>query len=360
MRITQVISDGNVGGAGILLSRITDALKDRFDFEILLPETSALRARLPRNGVKITPFPFSADRSFRMSDALAFARYFRRTKPDIVHTHAALSARVGGALAGVPVLLSTRHCAGAEVLGGLRTRLYNAVTTLTVSTAAAATRQLSAAGIAKGRIATVPNGSPALARLPEDSRLRLRRALGFSDGAFVLGNCARMEPVKGQDTLLRAMALLSPRYPDVRLLLVGDGSKRESLETLTARLGLCRAVRFVGYTAAPDVYENLFDLNINPSRGTETSSLVTSECMSLGIPTVASDFGGNPDMVEDGTSGLIFPRDNPAALAHAVEKILDGRPFYEKLKAGAAAAWKNRFSLDRMAEDYTKIYASFS
>ena len=360
LRITHVISDANVGGAGIQLAYLTEALRDTFDFEIIVPQGSALLSRLPKEGVRITPFSFSPESGLSFRDIRAFARYFRRTKPQIVHTHAALSARVGALVAGIGPRLSTRHCAkkGVTALGSGQRALYNACTTLTVATAKAAERDLIAEGIPRERIRTLLNGTPPTRCLSQAQQAALRQLLGLRATDIVLGCCARLEHVKGQDLLLRAAAMLKPRYPSLHVLLVGDGGQRSALQALTARLGLLRSVHFTGYVDDPAPYQNLFTVNVNPSRGTETSCLATSECMSLGTPTVASDFGGNPDMIEDGLSGRLFRTADPTALASTLDELLSVPGRLPSMRDGARRVYREKFTLAGMANAYKQLYFS--
>ena len=129
---------------------------------------------------------------------------------------------------------------------------------------------------------------------------------------------------------------------------------------LAEELGVSHRVLFLGYVKDAFPYQNLMDLNLNASRGTETTCLATSECMSLGIPTVASDFGGNPEMVRDGESGLLFPSENLGALVDAIHRVvMDGR-LYHELSLGARRAFEQSFSLSRMLERYRRLYRSLA
>lgn len=358
MKITQVISDENVGGAGILLSLITEGLCKEFDFEILLPKGSLLIPRLP-SGVKITPFPMHGGNA--PQDALRFLRYLREHPCDILHTHAAFSARLGGAMANVPRLYSTRHCAmGEKTLPPLYSRLYNRVTHLTVATAGAAAEELTKEGVPKENIRVIYNGTKEPPRLSSAEKRQALARLGLSEKDTVLGCVARLERVKGQDILLEAMARLLPKHPSLHLLLVGEGSERARLTALCSRLGLAHRVHFVGYTPTPHLYQNLFTLNINPSRGTETSCLATSECAALGIPTIASDFGGNRECVAHEVSGLLFGSEDAEGLATAIERVLLDAELHKILKKGARKRYETMFTLSHMLEGYRRLYTENS
>ncbi len=358
MKITQVISDENVGGAGILLSLITEGLCKEFDFEILLPKGSLLIPRLP-NGVKITPFPMHGGNA--PQDALRFFRYLREHPCDILHTHAAFSARLGGAMANIPRLYSTRHCAmGEKTLPPLYSKLYNRITHLTVATAGAAAEELIGEGVPKESIRVIYNGTKEPPRLSAAERRQALARLGLSEKDTVLGCVARLERVKGQDILLEAMARLMPKHPSLFLLLVGEGSERARLTALCSRLGLGHRVYFVGYTPTPYLYQNLFTLNINPSRGTETSCLATSECAALGIPTIASDFGGNRECVAHEVSGLLFGSEDAEGLASAIERVLLDAELHKILKRGARKRYETMFTLSHMLDGYRRLYTENS
>ena len=361
-RITHVISDSNIGGAGVLLRSVAASLNDEFDIEVLLPKGAGICSMLREGGIKLYELPMQSDTSFNPRDTAAFRRLFSRHQTDVVHTHGALSARLGARLAGIGSCLSTRHCAiplpNLSKKGYLKRKVYNYCTDLTVSTAEYATENLVYEGIPRDRILTIKNGVARRRRIDEAERSRLLAELNIPHGAVVIGSCARLETVKGQDLIISALPRLIAAGFDVYLLLIGTGRAREALERLCARLGILGRVKFTGFIDDPTSYQNLFQINVNASRGTETSCLATSECMSLGIPTVASDFGGNTEMVFPGKNGLIFKSDNVFSLASELLKLIYDRHLYERLSAGAEEVYESCFSIERMTAQYAQLYRS--
>ena len=204
------------------------------------------------------------------------------------------------------------------------------------------------------------NGTKEPPKLSAREKKEILSSLALTEENVILGCAGRLERGKGQDVLLRAIAILAPRFPLLHLLLVGDGSERERLSALAARLGISDRVHFTGYTPAPHVYQNLFTLNINPSRGTETSCLATSECAALGIPTVASDFGGNRECVAHEVSGLLFRSEDAESLAAAIEKALTDAHLLKLLRKGARKRYEAMFSLSHMLEGYRRLYTENS
>ena len=360
IKVTHIISDSNIGGAGKLLVSLCSALGEKFENTVFIPKGAALSKPLSATSAKIYEVPMAKDRSFYAGDVQGFFSVFKELKTHIVHTHGALSARLGARLAGVPICLSTRHCAipenKIEKKSILQRKIYNYCTDLTISTAKYATNNLISEGIDDGKITTIENGVAPLKHISREEKTALLRELKIPEGSIVLGSCARLEKVKGQDLMLTALHTLLKKRDDVYLLLVGEGSAEDEYKRLCSRLGIADNVRFLGFLPDPSPFQNIFTVNLNASRGTETSCLATSECMSLGIPTVASNFGGNSEMVFPYVNGLLFRSDDCFALISALSRIINDETLRKKLSSGAQKLYEKYFSLSRMAADYDNIY----
>jgi glycosyltransferase involved in cell wall biosynthesis len=213
--------------------------------------------------------------------------------------------------------------------------------------------------VKKESIVTILNGVPKTEQITKSRKEMLKRGLFIPYHGKIIGCCARLEKVKGQDVLLKAAARLLRENRHLYFVFVGCGSQRRALGELANALGISRNVRFTGYIENAYEYENLFDINVSPSRGTETSCLANSECMALGIPTVASDFGGNGEAVRDGENGLSFISEDFYALEGAISRLLYDKALYEKLSEGAYRMWESDFSLDKMADRYKSFYTEF-
>lgn len=359
MKITEVISDTNIGGAGVLLASIAEGLKGEFEIEVIMPRGSLLYNKMPSD-IKITELQIAKDKSFSGADFPLFYRYFLKTQPDVIHTHASLTARLAGKLATSAFCLSTRHCAmpigRVTNTSPLKNKAYNFCTDLTVSTADFATQNLLYEGVAENRIITIKNGSPDLKKRVTGADLSIFRSLGLSPDAKIIGSVARLEKVKGQDLILRAAPEILAHFPKAHFLFLGEGSMKCEYKKLAANLGIEKNVTFLGFVDEPEKYQQIFTVNVNSSRGTETSCLAISECLSLGIPTVASDFGGNTEMIKDFENGFIFSSDNPHVLSGIIIRLLRDNALYQKLSIGARESYLKSFSRDRMIDDYRKLF----
>jgi len=189
-------------------------------------------------------------------------------------------------------------------------------------------------GAPSGRVTLVPNGVDHALFQPGD-RAAARRALGLPAGGSIVLYVGRLEPAKGLHELARAFeAIEKAASPgDVRLVLVGDGSMRKSLEAK-------RSALLVGAVPAPEVAKYLAaaDVLALPSHAEGTPNVVL-EALAAGRPVVATRVGGIPDIVEEGVTGFLVPPKNTAALKQALEAALERRWSAEEIARHAPPGW---------------------
>jgi glycosyltransferase involved in cell wall biosynthesis len=230
------------------------------------------------------------------------------------------------------------------------------LSTKVIAVADAAADNLIDMGVPEKRISVIINGVDGFRKYSEAERERQREQLGVS-GCFVVGICARLERCKDHATFLRAARLLSRKDDRYRFIIIGDGSERERLFELCESLGLCQKVIFTGFCDDVERYYNCLDLNVNCSVGTETSSLALSEGMSIGLVSVASSFGGNPNMVRDGENGYIYEAGNFFALAERIERIANDKALYERMSSSALHLFKTEFNSRKMTDKTEGLYS---
>ncbi len=366
MKVFEAISDTNIGGAGVLLvTRLKHADRSKLHTTVLIPKNSALKKRFEEIRIPVIEIDGCADRSF---DFLAIRKYcsiFRKHRPDLVNCHGCFSARIAAKLCRIPCVIYTRHCAyppkrwqtsamGRQLIGKTQHLFCDQI----IAVAEAAKRNLIDVGVAPNRIRVIINGVDGLRKTDREERNALMTALEFPSDSFVVGVCARLEPCKGHMDLLKAAEILLRRSKRYRFLIVGDGSMREALEEYCRVHGITKYVRFVGFCEDVAPYVNLFWVQVNCSVGTETSSLALSEGMSLGIPAVASDYGGNPHMVKNGENGLIYPVSQPVALADRIHELFVNKSLYQELSEGAYRRFTEEFQAEIMTRKTEKLYFS--
>jgi glycosyltransferase involved in cell wall biosynthesis len=179
---------------------------------------------------------------------------------------------------------------------------------------------------------------------------------GRTQGAFIL-SVASHDEWKGLDVLLRAVALLREDGATVRLVLAGDGPLRSELERLAAALGLHRQVQFIGHQPRPAVARllNQCTLFVLPSRS-ESLGIAVVEALACGKPVVATAVDGIPDIIEDGTNGILVEPEDARALAVAIRRLLGDAALRERLGRAGRLRVKDAFQWQRMGERYVRAY----
>jgi glycosyltransferase involved in cell wall biosynthesis len=212
-------------------------------------------------------------------------------------------------------------------------------------------------GIPADRIAQIPNGVDTDRFAPStlEDKQRAREALGLEEANQVTIFVGRLSAVKGVDTLLRAWKNVHQVNPNSRLLLLGDGPERTALQVLADELDLGQTLAFCG--AQPDVlpYFQAADLFALPSVSEGLPNALL-EAMAAGLPCVASNIGGNVDLISHGDNGLLF---QPGSVEHLTDVLLrlsgndiERREFGRRARETVEAD----YSLDRVMEKYVELY----
>lgn len=211
-------------------------------------------------------------------------------------------------------------------------------------------------GARRDRIHVVPPGIDLDHFFPLD-RPESKRKLGFAGQDVVLA-VGRMDPVKGFDVLLRAVALL-PHLERLRLVLVGgteDDRERDRLQSLAGELGIGKKVTFAG--AVPQerlpLYYSAASVAVVPSHY-ESFGFVAAEALACGTPVVASKVGGLPTIVRDGENGLLVPWRRPEAFAERIERLLTDHRLLGRLSDVARASVAH-LNWDASAESTIGLY----
>lgn len=158
----------------------------------------------------------------------------------------------------------------------------------------------------------------------------------------------RLYPSKGQDVLLRALAILKSQFPIAHLELIGQGPSQEEYQRLARELGVADRCHFVGHLTHREVLQRMSRAiaTVVPSRS-EAFGLVNLESLALGIPVVASKVGGIPEIVRDGTDGFLVPPDNPETLAERLGALIGTPALRKKMRLNARQQFLCRFEQRR-------------
>jgi len=190
----------------------------------------------------------------------------------------------------------------------------------------------------------------------DTSRFPLRRNNSRRMDRSVFGTVGRLVPTKGYDLLLRAFAELLLRFPGVTLKIAGAGPLKGCLEEEARRLGIEGKVHFVGFRSDVAVFLEELDFFVLPSRA-EGLPLALLEAMAVGVPVIASDAGGIPEVLSDPVFGWTVPAGAVKLLGRAMAKAAASSPDERQRRAWSARKRiEEAFSLDRMVRDIEQIY----
>ncbi len=217
-------------------------------------------------------------------------------------------------------------------------------------------------GYDAARIVVIRNGVDMTRFQSPPAGVPLRRELGLDADARLVVVVSRLAPLKGIEHFLQAAAALSPRYPDVRFLIVGETSPPnpaylKQLQELAHSLGVAHVVTFTGLRSDVPAVLGAADVAVMPSLN-EALSNVLLESMAAGAPVVATRVGGTPEALIDGDTGLLVEPGDPGAIVTAVSRLLDDRELARRLGCAARRLIAERFSVERMVHATEELYTT--
>jgi glycosyltransferase involved in cell wall biosynthesis len=354
MRIAHLEAGRHLYGGAAQVRYLVDGLTARgVDNLLLCPAGSELAGAAPVAGVRELPMRGDHDVLLPLRLVRALARF----RPDVVHVHSRRGADIYGglaaALAGVPAVL-TRRVDSAEPawLARLKYKPYAAV----VALSRAIETQLAAAGVDPARVVRIPSAVDSVRYRPDGAaRGRLLAAFALPSDALVVGVVAQLIERKGHDALIASLPELVRAEPKLRVLLFGRGPLEPKLRAQIAARGLESHVTLAGFrTDLPALLPGLDVLAHAAVR--EGLGLALLEAASAGVPVVAYAAGGVPDAVVDGTTGLLVPVGDMAALCAALARLLAVRVERARLGAAARAHAERHFGVDGLVDAHLSLY----
>ncbi|WP_281842199.1 glycosyltransferase [Sinisalibacter aestuarii] len=360
------------GGAEHLLTIYAPELQRQgFDMRVVALKDwgeSPVAGRLRAAGIAVERLPLAKLRN--IGQIRAAMKRLREIGPDVIHAHLEASTVLAG-LARIALrvpVVSTLHTleyperfnrAGARLW--LRDRLLANIFDRVICLSPAIADEARRHGLARAPVVSIANGIDLGAfdanrgKPPEE----IRAGLGIPPAARVIVTVAVLRPPKGIDRLIRAMADLVPVQPDLHLLIVGEGEERARLEALTAELGLDHAVTFAGFRSDVADVLRVAELFVLPTLW-DALPTVLIEAMAADLPIVASNVGGIPDMVRDGTDGILVPKDDVPALTGAIGAIMGDEAHRQEMARAARERVEAEFSLPIQVGKLADLYRELS
>lgn len=292
---------------------------------------------------------------------LAYAALLRRERYDLVHAFS-LTAELWTIVAGwlarrrSPLVASIRglYLDESERFWRIKRFILSRSAAVIANARAGAVAAAKRAGVPVTNIDVVPNGLIPPDALPPGQRDLLRQAIGVpAERPFALF-VGRLVKEKNLACLMRALARI-PTDQRPWVALAGNGPLRGDIDAMREAAGLDADVRFLGERKDTAALMQSADFLVLPS-SYEGMSNVLMEAMAAGCPVVASDVGGNPELVEDGVTGLLFPSDDADALARCLQTMGSDKALRLRLSQQAAQVARQRYSVEQLVRSTTRVY----
>jgi glycosyltransferase involved in cell wall biosynthesis len=286
-------------------------------------------------------------------------RALRRERFDVIHTHMFGSNAWGtviGRLARTPAIVAHEHTwsfEGRPLRRLVDREVIGRGSSVFIAVSQADRRKMiEIEGVKPEKVLFVPNGIP---MPPPPSGADVRAELGIPPGAPVIGSVSVLRPQKALDVFIRAAVPLLRDYPDLRVLIAGEGPLKGELTELVRSLAVQDRLLMLGFRSdVPDVLAAL-DVAVSSSLF-EGSPLAVMEFMEAARPIVATTVGGVPDLIDDGVHGLLVPPADADALGAAVRRMLDDREAARAMGERARERRRTDFDVELMVRRFESLY----
>ncbi|GMU92481.1 MAG: hypothetical protein AMXMBFR4_15390 [Candidatus Hydrogenedentota bacterium] len=295
-------------------------------------------------------------------DVRAVQRFIRERKPDVLHANGSQDhwvCALANRLSGFPAcMVRSRHNTYAVSENWPNRKLNLDWTDYQIAVCKAVFDLRATRPVFDGsRMCVIHNGvEPDRFKPDAETRRRMRASFGFDDETVVVGIAARLALAKGHRYLFEAAQRLKDAFPQLRLLVLGQGVLRESLETMARDLGIASITTFAGFRDDIADCIQAFDIGVQPSIDCEASSFSVMEQMATEKPIVTSDHGGTKEIVRHGIDGFVVPQGTVPPLADALRKLLANPSMRERMGRSARDRIAREFTVDLLAARTVEAY----
>jgi glycosyltransferase involved in cell wall biosynthesis len=212
---------------------------------------------------------------------------------------------------------------------------------------------------AQEKVVVIPNGVDLNEFVQRPPDKRVKEEFNIQGSEILVGTLGQLIPGKGQEILLKAASLVLKRIPQVKFLIVGDGNRsyRDKLEELSKDLGLSGTIVFTGYREDIPPIMNILDIVVLPSTThLEGLSRVIIEAMASSKPVIATDSGGNPEALEDETTGLLVPPEDPNRLAESILTLIKDMTKRKQMGEAGRKRAEKLFDIKKNVLRIEKVY----
>jgi glycosyltransferase involved in cell wall biosynthesis len=362
LRVLHLTFDMAIGGTEQVIRQLVENTNaDKFDVAILCIEDKIgdIGQQLLKQGIRISSLHRRT--GFDIQLIKAIRRFIIKNNIDILHCHQ-YTPFVYGVLATflkqVKVIF-TEHGRFYPDRTSWKRKLVNPILaqmTDHITSISKATKQalIDFEFLPSSKIQVIYNGIVDLSSNHYDV-IKVKKELSIPLDEIVLGTISRLDPIKNHSMMLNAFKQINTKYPKTKLLIIGDGSLKEDLESLTAELDIVADVIFTGFRVEPQQYLQCMDIFLLPSFS-EGTSMTLLEAMSFSKACVVTDVGGNPEIVVNGKTGIVIANDDQRALTNACVSLLEKSDLRINYGLKGQKRFSEHFKVKTMIESFEKLY----
>jgi len=336
---------------------LINALRERgHDNTLVCPPDSGINNVAREAGIRVQNLFCAGD--LDLPFAYRLSQYLKETGPDIVHCHSRRGADILGGLAAsfadIPTVVSRRvDNTEIRLMAALRYRPFKKV--IAISNAVA--EVLLDRGVEAERLTIIRDAVDTTAFDNAPDCDAFRREFSLADKDFVIAAAGQLIPRKGHQYLLQAVADLKDRYPQIKLILFGDGYLNNQLRAQAASLKLGDIVQFAGFRDDIDAFLACFDLFAHPALA-EGLGVAALKAAAASVPVVGFTAGGMAEAVLHEKTGLLVPSEDADALAAAIKRLIDDPDLGRQYGEAGRLRMQSEFSIDEMADKHVALYES--
>lgn len=368
IKILHILHSLQIGGLeNGVVNLINNLNSERFEHAICCIDSSGPMAERINRPVEI----FSLDKGEKRDYLLPIkiTGIINEVRPDIVHTRnwGAVDGILGAKFAGIKYIIHGEHgreASDPEGRNGKRKRIRKALSPW-ISQFVAVSRELNDwlihdVGISSKKVIQIINGVDTEIIKPTMSKTELKSEIGLSPDTFVIGSVGRLDPVKDHETLLKAFAGAVKKHCDrkMALIIAGSGPLKNKLIATAGKLNIGHNVIFTGERDDIIQLYNCMDIYVLPSIAEGISNTIL-EAMASGLPVLASNVGGNLELIDQNRNGFFFFPGNREELASLIGRYVDNYSLVTEHGSNSRQRALNNFSLHYMTERYGDLYQSF-
>lgn len=369
-KVLFIITKGNFGGAQRYVYDLACRLpKEQYEVVVTCGEGQILKEKLKEKNIKVIDL-ISAQRDINfIKDFKTFfeiLKIIKEERPYVVHLNSSKTGGLGalaGRIAGTPRIIFTSHGwafnENRNVLSKILISILHWFTIIlshsSIAVSEKAKKDVIFMPFVKDKIKTIYNGIEKFKTLPKEETRQILSGIEASN-RIIIFTIAELHKNKGIDIAIKALSLLPTEAKEKIIYSVaGDGEEREGLEKLSQELRVKNLVRFLGFV--PNAKELLSggDIFLLPSR-TEAFPYALLEAGIVGLPIIATNVGGVPEVIHDMQNGVLIHPQNPKETAEAILYLLDHARKQKEFGSEIKKTVLNFFSLDKMLEETMKSY----